>query len=180
MDSKEVLVHVKNLEKNKSNDAAVLQILHDLDKEFVPTEKLLRETKVGVEVNKFKKSTNLEISRLVKKMISSWKDAINKNKRSRQVQQHHQEHAPANADNKAGVNGSVNGVEQSSSSQSDATKQDKYVSTKPRNSKNDGVDTAIYHHKLRDQVLKALYDVLAKESEHPPQSILLHCKGYRK
>lgn len=97
MDSKEVLVHVKNLEKNKSNDAAVLEILHVLDKEFVPTEKLLRETKVGVEVNKFKKSTNVEISKLVKKMISSWKDAINKNKRSRQAQQHHQDQLPGNA-----------------------------------------------------------------------------------
>ncbi|CAD6624986.1 HN1_G0032870.mRNA.1.CDS.1 [Saccharomyces cerevisiae] len=177
MDSKEVLVHVKNLEKNKSNDAAVLEILHVLDKEFVPTEKLLRETKVGVEVNKFKKSTNVEISKLVKKMITSWKDAINKNKRSRQAQQHHQDHAPGNAEDKTTVGESVNGVQQPASSQSDAMKQDKYVSTKPRNSKNDGVDTAIYHHKLRDQVLKALYDVLAKESEHPPQSILHTAKA---
>ncbi|CAI4062418.1 hypothetical protein N7582_002129 [Saccharomyces uvarum] len=178
MDSKEVLVHVKNLEKNKTNDATVLEILRVLDKEFVPTEKLLRETKVGVEVNKFKKSSNVEISKLVKKMISSWKDAINKNKRSRQTQQqHHQEHASVSMENKTPVNGSMNGLEQPVSSQPDATKQEKYVSTKPRNSKNDGVDTALYHHKLRDQVLKALYDVLARDSEHPPQSILHTAKA---
>ncbi|CAI4277700.1 CIC_collapsed_G0004010.mRNA.1.CDS.1 [Saccharomyces cerevisiae] len=30
---------------------------------------------------------------------------------------------------------------------------------------------------LRDQVLKALYDVLAKESEHPPSIVVAYCKA---
>lgn len=80
MDSKEVLTLVKNLEQNKSNDTTVIEILKQLEVGVVPTEKLLRETKVGVEVNKFKRSNNVEIAKLVKRIISSWKDAINKNK----------------------------------------------------------------------------------------------------
>lgn len=163
MDSREVISQVKNLEKSKNNDKAVLEILTILDKEIVPTEKLLRETKVGVEVNKFKKSGNAEIAKLVKKMISSWKDAINKNKKAKQQQTQSQ---PAQSH----TNGVVSGNPESK-------KQEKFVSTKPRSSRNDGVDTNIYNHKLRDMVIKALYDAVAKESEHPPKSILATVKG---
>lgn len=161
MDSKEVIVQVKNLEKSKANDEVVLQILQTLDREVVPTEKLLRETKVGVEVNKFKKSGNAEIAKLVKKMISSWKEAINKSKKAKLLQQqassqeiNHSQQAPE------------------VSNDSEPKRQDKFVSTKPRNSRNDGVNTVIHNHKLRDMVIKALYDALAKDSEHPPKSIL--------
>lgn len=161
MDSKEVSVQVKNLEKSKTNDEVVLQILQTLDREVVPTEKLLRETKVGVEVNKFKKSTNPEIAKLVKKMISSWKEAINKSKRAKLLQQQAPQqdtHSPQLA--------------AEASNDQEPKRQDKFVSTKPRNSRNDGVNTNIHNHKLRDMVIKALYDALAKDSEHPPKSIL--------
>lgn len=160
MESKEVIVQVKNLEKSKTNDEVVLQILKALDQEVVPTEKLLRETKVGVEVNKFKKSSNPEIAKLVKKMIAAWKDAINKNKKAKlsQQQQPSQQVSPPQGD-------------------SEAKKHDKFVSTKPRNSRNDGVDTNIYNHKLRDMVIRAMYDALAKDSEHPPKSILQTAKA---
>ena len=150
MDSKDVITHVKNLEKNKANEDTVLDILKILDTELRPTEKLLRETKVGVVVNQFKKSGNDEISKLVKKMISSWKDAISKEKKQR-------------------IAASKSSTSENSSA---PKKQDKYVSSKPRNAKNDGVNTIIYGSKLRDMVVKAFYDALAKGSEHPPQSIL--------
>ncbi|GCF00349.1 RNA polymerase II elongation factor [Zygosaccharomyces mellis] len=164
MDSKEVSAHVKNLEKFKTNDETVLDILKSLEKEVVPTEKLLRETKVGVEVNKFKKSQNAEIVRIVKRMISSWKETINKSKKAKMQSQ------PQQAS-----------TSQSPSSQqlspTEPRKQDKFVSSKPRNSKNDGVDTNIHNHKLRDMVIRALYDALAKESEHPPSSVLDSAKS---
>ncbi|SJM85904.1 probable Transcription elongation factor S-II [Zygosaccharomyces bailii] len=158
MDSKEVVTHVKNLEKFKTNDEAVLEILKTLEKEVVPTEKLLRETKVGVEVNKFKKSSNAEIARLVKRMIAQWKDAINKSKKAK-MQPQQSTQPPA------------------TQASPEPKRQDKYVSTKPRNSRNDGVDTNVYNHKLRDMVIRALYDALAKDSEHPPKSVLQSAKA---
>lgn len=161
MESKEVIVQVKNLEKSKTNDEVVLHILQALDKEVVPTEKLLRETKVGVEVNKFKKSSNPEIAKLVKKMITSWKDAINRSKKAKQPQQQQQQPQPQ---------------QPSQHSSAEPKKHDKFSSTKPRNSRNDGVDTNIYNHKLRDMVIRAMYDALAKDSEHPPKSILQTAK----
>ncbi|AQZ14417.1 DST1 (YGL043W) [Zygosaccharomyces parabailii] len=158
MDSKEVVTHVKNLEKFKTNDEAVLEILKTLEQDVVPTEKLLRETKVGVEVNKFKKSSNAEIARLVKRMISQWKDAINKSKKAK-MQPQQSTQLPA------------------TQASPEPKRQDKYVSTKPRNSRNDGVDTNVYNHKLRDMVIRALYDALAKDSEHPPKSVLQSAKA---
>lgn len=166
MDSKEVSVQVRNLEKSKTNDEVVLQILQTLDREVVPTEKLLRETKVGVEVNKFKKSANAEIAKLVKKMIASWKEAINKSKKARLLQQQQSQQ------DQGGSQPPAEGPEAS-----EAKRQDKFISTKPRNSKNDGVNTNIHNHKLRDMVIKALYDALAKDSEHPPKSILQTVKS---
>lgn len=164
MDAKEVVVHVKNLEKSKGNDEQVLEILRILEKEVVPTEKLLRETKVGVEVNKFKKSANGEVVKLVKRMISSWKDAINKHKRARAQDGSSAGHASgAGASHAAGA---------AASAAHEPRKQDKFVSSKVRNTKNDGVDPNVHNNKLRDQVIRALYDALAKESEHPPKSIL--------
>lgn len=165
MDSKQVVELVKELEKSKSDDEAVLRILQLLDTEVVATEKLLRETKVGVEVNKFKKSSNTEIAKFVKKMITSWKDVINKSKKAKQQQllsQHSTLSVASNGTSSLTTSGSSN----------EAKKQDRYVAKKPRNTINDGVNSTIHHHLLRDRVIKALYDALAKDSEHPPKSII--------
>ncbi|SCV00528.1 LAMI_0G05644g1_1 [Lachancea mirantina] len=161
MDSKEVQTHVKNLEKNKANDAVVLEILTILDKELQPTEKLLRETKVGVCVNQFKKSSNANIAKLVKKMIGQWRDAISKEKKMR-----------VSAKSSVGTSAGTVGISARSGNSSEPFKHEKYVSSKPRSAKNDGVLTTVYNHKLRDTMVKAFYDALAKDSEHPPQSIL--------
>ncbi|CUS20700.1 LAQU0S01e12640g1_1 [Lachancea quebecensis] len=156
MESKEVITLVKNLEKSKNNDESVIEILSLLDKDLKPTEKLLRETKVGVVVNQFKKSSNAKISGLVKKMIGEWRDAISREKKQRAMAK----------------TGTTAAASSSTTSSSEPKRQGKFVSTKPRNAKNDGVVTTIYNHKLRDMVIRAFYDALAKESEHPPQSIL--------
>lgn len=171
-DAKEVLALVKNLEKQRGDNAAVLEILKELEKTVVPTEKLLRETKVGVEVNKFKKSSDPEIAKIVKKMISSWKDAINKNKlKMRQLQQDQQK---ANTSTSPASDASVTPSTENKEGNTgpDAKRENKFRSSKPRNAKNDGVNTKVHHHNLRDSVIRAMYDALAKGSEHPPNSIL--------
>ncbi|CAB4256563.1 similar to Saccharomyces cerevisiae YGL043W DST1 General transcription elongation factor TFIIS [Maudiozyma barnettii] len=175
MESKEVLTLIKNLDQSKTNDQIVLDILKTLEKEVVPTEKLLRETKVGVEVNKFKKSTNPEVAKLVRKIISAWKDVINKNKlKLRQQQQQPSSNGTVASDSKTdGSNKNpVSSTVTTDANGSISKKVSKFQSSKTRNAKNDGVNTIIYHIKLRDNVIRALYDALAKESEHPPNYIL--------
>lgn len=171
MESKEVITLVKNLEKSKDNEDTVLDILKTLEKDVIPTEKLLRETKVGVEVNKFKKSSNQEIAKLVKKIISTWKDAINKNKLKLRQKQSTSSTTTVSS---TSHNKSQKTKDSTTTDSNNYTlkKQNKFHSTKTRNSKNDGVNTTIYNIKLRDSVIKAFYDALAKESEHPPNYIL--------
>ncbi|CCE65318.1 hypothetical protein TPHA_0K01860 [Tetrapisispora phaffii CBS 4417] len=165
MDSKQVIELVKDLEVSKNDNDAVLKILNTLDAEVVATEKLLRETKVGIEVNKFKKSTNPEISKLVRKIITNWKDSINKHKKLKT--QNSQKDLSKESQQANAVS-----LKDESGASNEANKQDKYITKKTRNTINDCVDTAIYNDDLRDRVIKALYDALAKESEHPPQAIL--------
>lgn len=149
MDAKGVLECVKGLEKNKNNNEVVLKILQTLDSELGDVnEKLLRETKVGVVVNQFKKSSDPAIVKLVKKMILSWKESVAREKKNK-------------------LNKTA-----SSNNSGEPIKKEKYVSKAPRNAKNDGVKTDVYGIKIRDMVIKALYDALAKESEHPPAAIL--------
>lgn len=155
METKDVLEAVKGLEKNKNNNDVVFKILQSLDKDLKDVnEKLLRETKVGVVVNQFKKSSNPDIVKLVKKMILSWKDAVAREKKSK---------LSSNSSSTSNNNGTSAG---------EAVKKEKYVSKAPRNAKNDGVKTDIYGVKIRDMAIRALYDALAKESEHPPVAIL--------
>lgn len=204
MDSKEVLTLVKNLEQNKSSDTTVIEILKQLEVGVVPTEKLLRETKVGVEVNKFKRSNNVEIAKLVKRIISSWKEAINKNKQRAKLLAKEKSagenqtsaisttsrNVPANA-SISSTNGTASNTTSSTNennltkdSQNNSNidgdnksveKDNKYHTNKLRNSNNDGVITNIYNDKLRDSVIKALYDALAKESDKQPGHILAIC-----
>lgn len=204
MDSKEVSTLVKNLVQNKSNDTAVIEILKQLEVGVVATEKLLRETKVGVEVNKFKRSNNAEIAKLVKRIILSWKDAIHKNKqRARMLAKEKSMNENQNTNsttttttaNKISKNvnvssssntttGSTNennllkkdsGNNSNTDSNKTVENDNKYRSNKLRNSKNDGVITTIYNDKLRDSVIRALYDALAKESDKQPSHILNIC-----
>lgn len=167
MESKEVLAHVKELSKAREDDGSVLATLRALERGVVPSERLLRETRVGVEVNRFKKSSNPEVSLQVRRMITAWKDAINKQKKARASEvaaastPTSGSHARSGS-NSSAVTGAPNG----------ASKHEPYHNDKPRNAKNDGVDTNLHNHKLRDQVIRALYDALANGSEHPPSSIL--------
>ncbi|CDO95756.1 unnamed protein product [Kluyveromyces dobzhanskii CBS 2104] len=155
METKDVLEAVKGLEKNKNNNDVVLKLLQSLDKDLKDVnEKLLRETKVGVVVNQFKKSSDPEVVKLVKKMIMSWKDVVAREKKSK---------LSANSSSTSNSNGT---------SGAEAVKKEKYVSKTPRNAKNDAVKTDIYGVKIRDMAIRALYDALAKESEHPPVAIL--------
>ena len=82
MDAKEIRSTVSNLEKT-TDDVTILKLLNILNDGVKPTEKLLRETKVGVTVNKFRTSTNTEINTLVKSMIRTWRDVVQNEKNAK-------------------------------------------------------------------------------------------------
>lgn len=149
MDVKEIKLTVSNLEK-LSDDTTILKLLNILNDGIEPTEKLLRETKVGVAVNKYRSNSNSEISTLVKRMIKKWKEVVQNEKNAKKAQA---SAAPAPAKPAPGSTGGKfhNG---------------------PRNPKTDGVDTTIYDDSTRNASVSALYTALAIERDDDSKTIV--------
>ncbi|ODV98306.1 hypothetical protein PACTADRAFT_53676 [Pachysolen tannophilus NRRL Y-2460] len=147
MNAKEIKSVVSSLEKT-DDDATILRLLTALKNDVQPTEKLLRETKVGIAVNKFRSNSNTEISSLVKQVIRSWKEAVKKK--------------PSGA-------GSPEKQETDSNL---ISSERKYISKGPRNPKNDGVNIDIYDNATRNGSVSGLYTALAMDSDLFPVNIL--------
>ncbi|GMM32339.1 transcription elongation factor [Martiniozyma asiatica (nom. inval.)] len=84
MDATEAKDIVAQLSKSPSPDT-VIELLTRLNTQVQATEKFLRETKIGVAVNKFKTDSNAEIVKLVKGIIKKWKEQVSKEKKSAAV-----------------------------------------------------------------------------------------------
>lgn len=150
MDVKEIKSTVSNLEKS-SDDNTILKLLNILNDGVQPTEKLLRETKVGVTVNKYRSNSNSEISGLVKKMIKKWKEVVQSEKSSKKAAV--KAAAPETARPAAG---SASGRFHSG----------------PRNPKTDGVNTTLYDNSTRNASVSALYTALAIDRDDDSKAIL--------
>lgn len=147
MEVKEIKTIVSNLEKT-SDDETILKLLNILNDGVKPSEKLLRETKVGMAVNKLRSSNNSEIGSLVKKMIKGWKEQIQIEKAKKKPQPA----APKNTSSVPTANGDG----------ASAAPAGKFHSG-PRNPKTDGVNTTLYDNSTRNASVSALYTALAIE-----------------
>ncbi|KAI9789492.1 MAG: RNA polymerase II elongation factor [Peltula sp. TS41687] len=81
MDSNEINILVKSLNKAaaaKEAPSVLIDILTKLSTGVVPTEELLRmkNTKVGVMVNRHRQNANEEVSRLATDIVTRWKGAV--------------------------------------------------------------------------------------------------------
>ncbi|KAL6940786.1 hypothetical protein ACO0QE_004703 [Hanseniaspora vineae] len=162
MDSKAVLQYAKDLEAMKNQEDKILPLLTTLEKDFgQPTEKILRETKIGVVVNGFKKSTNPEIANKAKRIIIAWKEAITKQKKNK-----------IKTSTSTASSSTLSSSSSSSNKALSQSKDEDAMPEKPRSSKIDGVNTTVHNVKLRDMVIKAVYDALCKESRKPSDEIL--------
>ncbi|ODV61653.1 transcription elongation factor DST1 [Ascoidea rubescens DSM 1968] len=145
MNSREIKTAISNIE-NASNDETIMDILNLLKRDVKPTEMLLRETKVGVSVNKLRASKNPKISTLVKSIIKKWREIVNNNSTSN-----------VSSNNKALANSGskiLNSIPSVSNS------------NLPRNARTDNVNVQIYDDKTRVSSLSALYNALV--SDRPP------------
>lgn len=157
MDVKEIKSTVSNLEKSTDNET-ILKLLNILNDGVHPSEKLLRETKVGVAVNKFRSNSSSEISNLVKKMIKKWKEVVQSEKSSKK--QKETAAPPVATENKRPEAGSTNSK----------------FHNGPRNPKTDGVSTTLYDNTTRNGSLTALYTALAIERNDDSKKILTVAK----
>lgn len=147
MDVKEIKSTVSNLEKS-SDEATILKLLNILNDGVQPSEKLLRETKVGVAVNKYRSSSNPEISTLVKKMIKKWKEIVQSEKSAKKAKDAAAPAKPVAGSTTSKFHGG------------------------PRNPKTDGVNTTIYDNATRNASVSALYTALAIERDDDSKAIV--------
>lgn len=169
MDTKEIRSTISNLEK-AADDKTILKLLSILNDGVKPTEKLLRETKVGVSVNKYRSHDNTEINTLVKKMIRNWREAVQAEKNNKKKLAAASQSSPVSSSNSSPSSTSVSGNGTSKPAATSATAPP--VRKGPRNPQTDGVNIQIYENEVRNASIRALYTSLAVDREDPPQHIL--------
>lgn len=170
MEPKEILTIISNLEKAQ-DEATILKLLNILNDGVNPTEKLLRETKVGVAVNKFKSHANPKVQQLVVKMIKLWKEAVlNEKKKKKQLALP----APAKAATAtlAAKPAALASSSNASGSASGAGSTNSKFHQGPRNPQTDGVNTTLYDNTTRNASVLALYTALAIDRDDAAKDIV--------
>ncbi|RLV92124.1 Transcription elongation factor S-II [Spathaspora sp. JA1] len=156
MDTKEIKSTISNLEKS-TDDTTILKLLNILNDGVKPSEKVLRETKVGVAVNKFRSHDNTEINNLVKKMIRTWREAVQNEKLNSK---------------KKSTTSSTPSTPTTPATPTNNNNSSKPAPTGPRNPKIDGVNTELYDNSTRNASVSALYTSLAVERGDSSEIIL--------
>ncbi|KAK9235991.1 transcription factor S-II, central domain-containing protein [Lipomyces kononenkoae] len=160
LDIKEIKSLMTGLEK-ASTTQTTIDILEQLKKDVVPTEKLLRETKLGIAVNKLRSHSEKKVSELVKSIIKKWKDEVTAQK----VSSHSQ--SPTTSATTASKTPPV--TSPSSAPTPDVTAEKPKVQRPPngapRDVKTDGVKTDVYDDRVRNSSVMVTYNALASDSD---------------
>ncbi|KAL4975227.1 transcription factor S-II, central domain-containing protein [Aspergillus desertorum] len=167
LDAKEIELKAKALTKAATQNeppANILSLLKELQQGVKASEDLLRSTRVGIIVNKFKQHKSPEIARLSSEIVSKWRNEVNKQKASGL--------AGGSQRSSASPRPPQNGV----ASPAGATPPDKTsqlaVPPDKRTWKADGVDINQTGNRARDNCIGLMYDGLCLHSTEPPKAVL--------
>jgi transcription elongation factor S-II len=161
--------------KDGAPASTITVILNELKTGVVPSEKLLRETKIGVAVNKLRQFKDPAVAKLSTEIVNGWRTAMQKSKSAGSSTP-----KPANA-----TNGTASPAPNGGSS---ASPEKKSVEVKPekkkfqgdtakRNTKSDNVNTNVSGNTIRDNCLKLMYDGLAFMSSECKDVIYHMCSS---
>ena len=191
MDATEIRTAVAALEKARAaNDTPqLLTLLARLEQDVIATEALLRETKVGVHVNKLKSHADPQVAALVKRTIKKWKDQVSADKRRKSSNGSAKATVSANANANANATAvkaemaTAAKIEAKTDTVGTANKLDKTTNNAsgtvkakgPRTPASDGVSVEKYPDTTRNKSIAALYTALAVDTTQPADSILETC-----
>ncbi|EKV19043.1 Transcription elongation factor S-II [Penicillium digitatum] len=169
MDAKEIEAKAKALGKAATSNeppAVILGLLKDIQTGVRATEDLLRQTRIGIIVNKFKQSKTPEVARLSSEIVSKWRTEVNKQKQGGgSAASRGSSGSPRPAQNATGA-----------STPAAATPSDKAskLSVPPdkRTWKADGAEINHTGNRVRDSCTGLMYDGLCVGSTEPPKVIL--------
>ena len=166
MDIKEILEKGKALQKATAADEPpenIIRILNELKAGVKADEDLLRQTKIGVIVNKSKMHKNPQVARLASEIVKKWRDDVQRAKGS----------SPAI---KKASNGTASplppGTPTSNGNGTTNSKPKLNVPPAERDWKKDKVDTARTNQSTRDGCIGLIYNGLCFMSTSPPSEIL--------
>ncbi|KAG8527063.1 uncharacterized protein KY384_008492 [Bacidia gigantensis] len=160
MEFREVQEKSKDLQKAtaaNANSDHIIKILNDLRTGVKPNEDLLRQTKIGVIVNRSKAHKDPKISRLASEIVKKWRDDIDKQKSGRS--------SPA-SDKKGITSGTASPLP------TNGTKLKPGVPLDQRDFKKDKINTAKTNQATRDNCIGLLYNGLCFMSPDPASEVL--------
>lgn len=167
MDAKAIEAKAKALTKaasQKETATVILGMLKDLQNGVRASEDLLRSTRIGIIVNKFKQHSSKEVAQLSGEIVSKWRNEVNKQKQG----------GSAASRGSSGSPRPPNGT--GASTPAGATPSDKAskLSVPPdkRTWKADGVDVNQLGNAVRDSCTGLMYDGLCLGSTESPKTVL--------
>lgn len=168
MDAKEIESKAKALTKAATQNepaSVITSMLKELQQGVRATEDLLRSTRVGIIVNKFKQHKSPEVARLSGEIVSKWRIEVNKQKQG------------GGAATPRGSSGSprpANGTGVSTPTAATPSDKTSKLSVPPdkRTWKADSVDVAVTSNKTRDNCVGLMYDGLCAGSTESPKTVL--------
>ena len=181
MNSSEIRTAVGALDRARTahDTPALRDILVQLDSGLVATESLLRETKVGVHVNKLRTYEDAEVAGLVKKIIKKWKDQVSADKKKRKPAVK-KEPAQEKEEKTTGVDdGGQAAASKAKTAAAAVSKTDAAavsgVVKGPRTPLTDGINIDTYPDSTRNRSISALYTAVAIDTAAAAERILETC-----
>ncbi|GAB7354127.1 hypothetical protein MBLNU459_g4690t1 [Dothideomycetes sp. NU459] len=168
MDAKDIEERGKQLAKAASGGdppSTILQMLDGL-KTWTATEQLLRQTKIGVHVNKLRQNSDATVARQASSLVNKWKADVKKAPSKTQTS------SPASA--KPAASATASPAPPASAPAPSAQAKPQHVGDpEKRNTATDKVKYDITGSQTRDACVKLMYDGLAFMSTEPSDDILV-------
>ncbi|KAF2013313.1 transcription elongation factor-like protein s-ii [Aaosphaeria arxii CBS 175.79] len=171
MDAKEVELRGKAITKAMNANepsSSLINLLTDLRNNLKPTEELLRQTKIGVQVNRLRTHKDPSVAKVAGELVSRWRDEVNKQKRKG---------APGKVAQASNGSASPAPTPASGTASPAPSKKKHDVDPASRSHKTDKVDLKITGDDSRDACIRLMYDGLAFMSEDLPEDIIVVAKA---
>ncbi|KAJ5692243.1 hypothetical protein N7462_001666 [Penicillium macrosclerotiorum] len=150
--------------QTQADTADILRLLKELRDGVKATEALLRKTRIGILVNKFKQNQDPDIARLSNEIVTKWRNDVHKQK----------PRASASASVASrGTSGSPRPGQNGTPSSTPTSAKPKWaLDPEKRTWKVDEVDTSVTGNQVRDRCIGLMYDGLCLGSTEPPKTVL--------
>lgn len=156
--------------------STIVSLLSELQKGVHPTEDLLRSTRIGIIVNKFKQHKSPDVARLSSDIVSKWRNEVNKQKAASGSPSTTRRPSSATTTTTTTPKPAHNGTSPAPTTAAPSTPSDAAsklpVPPEKRTWKADGVDVNQTSNRIRDSCIGLMYDGLCLGSTEAPRAVL--------